>query len=190
MTHTETPVKEIASDTFVFTTEYESDVTYFHAKMTTPKATTGVASNTVITLNTDKELKWDNASKQMITIDSGDEGVQCDISYKNKIITITHEEPFKYGTEYKVKVAGNISATESGFMLSPDTFTFTTEKQPDITYIHATMEPADGAVEVASDSIITLTYDKELLWNEESASMINIAANGETIVTRAAYSNL
>lgn len=186
---TDTPVKEIASDTFVFTTEYESDVTYFHAKMTTPKATTGVASNTVITLTTDKELKWDNASKQMITVDSGDEGIQCDISYKNKIITITHEEPFKYDTEYSVKVAGNISATESGFMLSPDTFTFKTEKQPDITYIHAAMNPADGAVEVASDSIITLTYDKELLWNEESASMINIAANGETIVTRAAYSN-
>ena len=186
---TDTPAKEIASDTFVFTTEYESDVTYFHAKMTAPKTTTGVASNTVITLNTDKELKWDNASKQMITVDSGDEGIHCDVSYKNKIITITHDEPFKYDTEYKVKVAGNISATESGFMLSPDTFTFTTEKQPDITYIHATMNPADGTVEVASDSVITLTYDKELLWTEKSASMIKIVANNETIVTNATYNN-
>ncbi len=186
---TDIPAKEIASDTFVFTTEYESDVTYFHARMTAPKAATGVASNSVITLSVDKDLKWDSASQQMITVDAGNEGIQCNISYKNKLITITHEEPFKYDTEYRVKVAGNISATESGFMLSPDTFTFTTEKQPDVTYIHATMNPADGTVEVASDSVITLTYDKELLWNEESASMISIVANDETIVTKAAYNN-
>ena len=57
------------------------------------------------------ELVWDNLlCKPKITVTSGDSEIfDCEISYADKIITLTHEKVFNYGTEYKVNIAGGIS---------------------------------------------------------------------------------
>ena len=190
----------LASGSFVFTTENgktgpggdDPEDSFIHYDFSVPaNGSDRVASDTTIRINYEKDLDWNpETSKHMFMVVAENETVVCNVSYKNRVVTLTHEAFFNYGKEYKVIISGNIPTTEPFVKVSPDVITFKAEEELPITYNHARMEPAHQSTGVASDTAIKLIYEKELAWDEKIHSqLITVTSNGKGVVCSPTYQN-
>lgn len=190
----------LASGSFVFTTENgktgpggdDPEDSFIHYNFSVPaNGSDRVASDTTIKISYEKDLDWNpETSKHMFMVVAENETVVCNVSYNNRVVTLTHDAFFKYGKEYKVIISGNIPTTEPFVKVSPDVITFKAEEELPITYNHARMEPAHQSTGVASDTAIKLIYEKELAWDEKIHSqLITVTSNGKGVVCSPTYQN-
>ncbi|QUL56809.1 Ig-like domain-containing protein [Paenibacillus tritici] len=118
-----------------------------------------------------------------------------DVNILNNVVTINPAHNLEYGSSYYVRVTEDAFADPSGnyFAGIPDstTWQFTTTAAPDTTApILNDYMPINGAVRVATDANLTLTFSENVMAGEGNIVIYNSANNAPSAMIPAASGNV
>ncbi|ACI17337.1 hypothetical protein COPRO5265_0448 [Coprothermobacter proteolyticus DSM 5265] len=102
------------------------------------------------------------------------------------VLTITPSDPLAYSTEYTVTIpAGAVKDTADNPLPKDVSFSFTTMAEPDTTAPEVeSTDPANGAVDVALDKVIKVTFNEDIVAGDAFADIVLKNAEGKEISTK------
>ena len=140
------------------------------AEMKTPSVTSGTSVSTNVVIAFSDDIKWEDESKNMVTLHQGTTQIECGYSYSDKVLTLTPAAKLSFNKTYTVKISRFLTPqNENAEMQDNQQFEFTTvasEGTPSITA--DTSKSADGKYYLTADHKFSIDFNK-LIINEETA---------------------
>ncbi len=153
----------------------EHEITYIKVVSTSPaNSATGVAtdSNSVITIEFEKELKADTEWGSFVTLTSGTDIIPVSYEYNDKTLTLKHSGilPDKI---YTVKINEGIKGTEEYTESAAYAFAFSTIKHAETT-VTAEMKTPAATSDVGVSTKIEIAFSEDIKWEPESQKLVTL----------------
>jgi len=188
-----TGVKDRAGNTlagdyaWLFTTGSVSDTTPPEVVSTTPEPdASNVAINTSISAMFSETVNVSTITEDAFTLATGGEYVSGGISYDGTTVTFAPDLNLSMSTTYTAVIGTGITDLSGNGLAAEYTWSFTTGSTSDTTApIVFSTNPADGAVDVPVNTLLTATFSEEMDASTATNATFTVSGVTGTVV----YSN-
>ena len=138
-----------------------------------------------ITIAFDKELANDNSWVTFVSLTTGNSVIPVKVAYKNKTLTISHDELEK-ATSYNLQLKGGLKSVEADTETEAFELTFTTQSQP--TTVTATMTSPESTNAPLAAKVV-IAFSENIKWEENSKNLVTLSDDTAKVECNYTYAN-